>query len=626
MTIRTDGPWFKDELGRTLILRGVNLGGSSKVPYTPNGATHLPDHFFDHRKVSFTGRPFLLEEADEHFSRLRFWGFRFLRFLVTWEAVEHAGPGEYDQEYLNYLRNIVEIAARHDIKLIIDPHQDVWSRFSGGDGAPGWTFEAVGFDITQFHETGAAITHQKQGDPFPRMIWPTNSGKLAAATMFTLFFGGNNLAAKTKISGEPVQEFLQRHYIASMVQVAKALQGMSNVVGFDTMNEPLMGYISREDLNESFGMLHLGPCPSPFQSMLLGSGFPQRVDVWSLGLRGNKVIEQLTINPDGERCWLPGFECIWRENGVWDVNQQGEPHIVRPDHFSHIDGKPIDFARNYFTPFANRYARAIRNVLPDTLIFLESDPRHGQIHWGDDDEHEVVYAPHWYDGYVLFLKDFKSFIAFDIDTGRLVLGPRRIRRSFSEQLGRLKQHARTQMGDVPTMIGEFGITYDMNNRKAYRTGNYRSQIAALNRSMRAMEDNLLSCTLWNYTADNDNQRGDQWNGEDLSIFSRDQQDDPADIHSGGRALDAAVRPYPIAVAGEPTRLEFKLRRKQFTFEFHHDPDVTAPTEIYVPSLHYPPDFHVTLSDGSYTYDAETQTLHYVHDPSTSRHTIQIRPG
>ncbi|MCJ7533053.1 MAG: hypothetical protein MUO64_18780 [Anaerolineales bacterium] len=30
-------------------------------------------------------------------------------------------------------------------------------------------------------------------------------------TMFTLFFGGNDFAPKTKVNGEPVQEFLQRH-------------------------------------------------------------------------------------------------------------------------------------------------------------------------------------------------------------------------------------------------------------------------------------------------------------------------------------------------------------------------------------------------------------------------------
>ena len=82
---RTDGIYFKDEHNRRLLLRGVNLGGSSKVPY-PNGATYIREGFFEHRAVSFVGRPFPLEEADEHFRRLKAWGLTFLRFLVTWEA------------------------------------------------------------------------------------------------------------------------------------------------------------------------------------------------------------------------------------------------------------------------------------------------------------------------------------------------------------------------------------------------------------------------------------------------------------------------------------------------------------------------------------------------------------
>lgn len=62
----------------------------------------------EHAVVTFVGRPFPLEEAPEHFSRLRRWGLTFsksshylapfrldnlllVRFLVTWEAVEHAG-------------------------------------------------------------------------------------------------------------------------------------------------------------------------------------------------------------------------------------------------------------------------------------------------------------------------------------------------------------------------------------------------------------------------------------------------------------------------------------------------------------------------------------------------------
>ena len=108
--IQINGSQFKDQYGRTLMLRGVNLGGSSKLPFSPNGATYIRDHFFDHRNVSFVGRPFPIEEAEEHFSRLKEWGLTFLRFLVTWEAIEHAGPGIYDQEYLDYVRKIVEKA------------------------------------------------------------------------------------------------------------------------------------------------------------------------------------------------------------------------------------------------------------------------------------------------------------------------------------------------------------------------------------------------------------------------------------------------------------------------------------------------------------------------------------
>ncbi len=610
--IRIAGSHLQDEHGRTLMLRGVNLSGSSKVPSRPDGATHLREGFFDHRAVSFVGRPFPLQEADEHFARLAAWGFTTLRFLVTWEAIEHAGPGIYDEAYLDYVRAVVRKAGEHGINLIIDPHQDVWSRFSGGDGAPGWTLEAVGFDMTRFTETGAAIVHATYGDPFPKMIWPTNGSKLAAATMFTLFFGGNDFAPQTKVAGEPIQEYLQRHYIGAIRQVALRLSDLSNVIGYDTLNEPLPGYIGWRDLNAAGGTLLLGPCPTPFQAMLLGVGVPQVVGVWKL----SQVVIWRTgtrlLNADRQRAWRDGCDCVWRQNGIWDFDAVGRPHLLRPDHFSRVNDRPVDFGADYYRPFANRFAAAIGEADPGALIFLEAEagslrpPRHA----GDAAQ---VFAPHWYDGFVLMSKRFSSWVAADAHTQKPVFLPGPIRRSFATQLARLKRGG--EEAGMPVLLGEFGIPFDLEG----------DPIKALDRSFRAVEDNLLSCTLWNYTPDNTRAHGDAWNGEDLSIFSREGQDDPGDINSGGRGLRAVVRPYPRATAGEPLRVAFDIRRRIFEFEFRHDPDINAATEIFVPVLQYLDGYQVEVSDGAAEKEPARQVLIYRHDPERREHWLRISP-
>jgi hypothetical protein len=619
-----DGEWLKDDEGRTLLLRGVNLGGS-KVPFRPNGATHVREGFYDHRNVSFVGRPFPLEEADEHLSRLRAWGFNFLRLLVTWEAVEHAGPGIYDEEYLDYLYRVARKAGEYGLDLFIDPHQDAWSRMSGGDGAPGWTFEAVGMDVTRFSETGAAIVHCVHGNPFPRMIWPTNFTKLAAATMCSLFFGGDDFAPRTKVDGEPVQEFLQRHYIDAIRQVAMRLKGLPNVVGYEPMNEPLPGFIGWADLNAIVGRLRLGQSPTPFQAMLLGAGLPQEIDVWDMRITGARRRGRHLANPAGVRAWREGYDCIWRENGVWDLDAHGTPRLLRPDHFARVGGRAVEFGDDYLRPFTNRYAREIRSVDPDAVIFVEGAPASGPLHWGPEDEPNVVNAAHWYDGLTLFTKRFTPFLGVDFHTGRFIFGRKRVQRSFVEQLVRIKNWAAEEMGGVPTLIGEFGIPYDMQEGRAYRTGDFSTQVKAMDASFRAMEANLLNCTLWNYTADNDNRWGDQWNGEDLSIFSRDQQSDADDIHSGGRALEAVVRPYARKVAGEPLGMHFDLHTRTFELEFRHDPAVSAPTEIFVPNYQYPDGYEVEVSDGTYGTDRASQALIYLHGTGQEVHRVRVWP-
>ena len=625
MKVNTQGAWFLDEFGRRLIFHGVNLSGSSKIPKTPNGATHLRDGFFEHRQVSFVGRPFPLEDADEHFTRLRAWGLTLLRFLVTWEAVEHAGPGQYDEAYLDYLYAVIKKAGEYGFTVIIDPHQDVWSRFSGGDGAPGWTLEAVGFDVTQLHATGAAIVHQLHGDPFPPMVWPTNGMRLAAATMFTIFFGGNDFAPQTKIEGEPAQEYLQRHYCAAFQQVAARLKDLDCVIGYEVLNEPLNGFIGLKDITKPLLPVKFGPIVSPLQGMLSGEGIPQEIEVWERTLIRSRLAGHQIMNPNKIRIWREGQTGVWNANGVWDVDEKGRIRVLKPHHFSEVNGREVNFSRDYVRPFINRFACEIRKVDLSALIFLETDPRMPPPEWGPQDAPCMVYAPHWYDATVLFLKTYSPIIGFDVHTSRVVFGPRTVRRSFAHQLGRHKEYAQQYLHGVPTMIGEIGIAFDLNNRRAYHTGDFTQQMNAMDRSLRAADENLLTYTIWNYTPDNDNKHGDQWNGEDLSIFSLDQRTNPEDINSGGRALQAIVRPYARATAGEPLRMSFDIHRRVFSFEFRHDPAVSAPTEIFVPNYQYPDGYNVWITDGECEVQSEGQTLIYEHSTGRETHRIQITP-
>ena len=656
------GSWFRDQHGRRLLLRGINLSASTKLPCRPvnQRETHLQDSSFCNsdvcKDVSFVGRPFPLDEADIHLGRLRAMGYTFVRLLVTWEAVEHAGPGVYDEEYLTYLQQVVRRCHEYKITVFVDLHQDVWSRWTGGDGAPAWTLEKVGFGLDKLDASAAALTQQNfEGDEYPKMVWNSNNSRLAAGTMWTLFFAGNDFAPATKIEDEPVQDYLQRHFYGTLSKLAEKLKDEPNVVGFDILNEPSVGFVGVQDVRDiGPNKYYVGWRVDTWSAIQMGAGKTCEVDYFPsfMYIDGTRK-----LNPSKTCAWQDGpSSCVWYQNGVWKLDSKGEPALLKPHHFAKnpVTGEPIQFLKEYGLPFYLGATKAIRKHIPDAIIFIEpildmTDPGKAQDPVLTNEEVGLggfVYAPHYYDGMTLMTKSFSRYIGMDAVTQRPSISMRLIQQSYGKGISKLMEEAR-HMGDgggCPVLIGECGIPFDMGSRDrkpfffsgkepktAFETGDFTKCTHALDRTMGSLDIAKVSFTVWCYQPDNTNRHGDGWNGEDLSLFSRDQvvPGKENDLFAGGRSLLAAIRPYPCRVAGDVDHFAFSLYRKDRKFDlvFHADPNLTTKeTEIFVPKYQYPHGIDVSIKKGSGTYHMnwKAQTLTYTLMDDSLIHHIVIK--
>jgi len=637
MKLKIKEEWFFDEEGRRVLLRGVNLGGSSKVPYIPNGATHVKTDFSDHRDVSFVGRPFPLKEANEHFTRLKHWGFNCLRFLVTWEAIEHSGPREYDKEYLEYLEEVLKIVEGYKFYIFIDPHQDVWSRMSGGDGAPGWTFEKVGLDFTKFDESEAALVMQYRYDPnnlskYPAMHWISNTLRFANCTMWTLFFGGEDFAPSCRINGSNAQNYLQSCFFDAIKQVAKIITGNPYVIGFNSLNEPHEGWIGKlldgsdiEGFSEALGYAF-----KPIDAILTGAGYSRTIPYREIKRFGIKVTREDIMNETGISCWKENYEDIWLKEGVWGLSDDGEPIILKNDYFKNKDSKVVDYFYDYLAPFFKNYAEIIRDIIPESIIFFEGPPE--KLKTSEKIEFIVpkntVNAGHWYDDATLGTRRPMIKANFNTYTNKPVIGKKNVREMFINQLSLIKNISSQIHGGIPTLIGEFGLPFNLNNGEAYLKFKtepdiaWKNHIKLLTMYYDALDFNLLNSTQWNYTADNTNQWGDLWNLEDLSIFSRDQQLNPNDINSGGRAIEGFCRPHFIYCSGVPLKMEFNYKEKIFYFEFDADSRIHYPTIIYIPKIQYPQGYKIETSEGELKKNEDEQLV-FINIKKDGIHRVKI---
>jgi Glycoside hydrolase family 5 C-terminal domain/Cellulase (glycosyl hydrolase family 5) len=652
---------FRDSSGRVILLRGINLDGSSKLPNGVTTYTLQDDNYWDGDKVSFVGKPFSLEEAPAHLERLKSWGYNTIRYLYTWEALEHEGPDQYDDAYIDHTIKLLNLIKEHGFYVFLDPHQDVWGRYSGGSGAPLWTYYAVGLDPKKFAVTQAALVQNAHPDPvnYPKMIWATNYYRYVCQLMFTLFFAGEAFAPKAVINGVNIQDYLQNQMLKAMIHFYKRIKQETDlfdtcIFGVETMNEANAGLVGFEDIgvipkNQN---LRLGTNPTAFQSMLLASGYSTKVEVYRFGALGPSKERTQIIDPQGVNCfveddskdrkygwqrdsdWVLG-ECIWAQHGVWSKLTQ---ELIIPDYFCNQRGTYIDegyFTNNFFKKYWKVFYTALRDFDKSLYLLCQPPvlfvpPLLKDTKWIDKN---VIYAPHFYDGLTIMLKSWNSTWNVDglgylrgkysLPVFAIKIGEGNVRKCLAEQISTMRREGLENMGPIPCLMSETGVPMDMNERIAYETGDYTQQQKALDAMSNALEVAGISHTLWGYTSSNSITYGDYWNGEDYSLWSREGEPDSSvyeEKKTKGvvRAKRAVIRPYPMAVAGTVTSYSFDINNQSFTLNINSEQGMDAidssPTEIFLPSLHFSdPDIVVKLSSGKWSFDPEVEMLYWWHE-------------
>ena len=189
--VTVQGRHFVDQQGRTLLLRGINVSGDSKVP------------------------PFWGVTAAQQLDPLPGWGLNTLRLLFTWEAFEPS-PCDYDESYLQYYEQVTRWAAERGLYVIVDFHQDAFSRFSTGgcgEGFPAWAVHSsIPLREPRNHESVCES-------------WGTRMPVDFSHHRSWYHFHRDSEGARTR-------------FLAMVERVANRMAGHPNVIGYDVLNEP----------------------------------------------------------------------------------------------------------------------------------------------------------------------------------------------------------------------------------------------------------------------------------------------------------------------------------------------------------------------------------------------------
>jgi hypothetical protein len=381
---------------------------------------------------------------------------------------------------------------------------------------------------------------------------------------------------------------------------------------------------------------HAGLQWSPLDALRLADG--QAVDVPTLQRvpAGEPGAASLVpgpprrLNAGHVRIWRDGVACPFAAHGAWHANG-GQGRAGDEDFFRRV--QPMADA---LAPFFEAVAHTVRALRDDWLLFAEASPY--ALAAGERMPARMparwVNANHWYDIELLGGKRSRT-------AERAVLAAR-----YAPEFDWLGGQAQTAQGPVPTLVGEFGVPYDMDGAAAYASApqpgphagaaeraRWARHEAALAAAYDEIDARLMSCTQWNYTASNANHPrvGDGWNLEDLSIFSRDQQHEglwPAP-DAGGRALHGFVRPWVPHTQGRLLGCRFSddpADGARLELELALDPAIDADTVVVLPRLRFPGGVLVQGADGlDLRHEPQAQRL-CLRTKRAGRWRVVVRPA
>ena len=333
-------PYIADDLGRLVLFHGavpaslLDFGSSDKSRLDSPPAYPIDPAAYDAgRCPDASGASRYPPLCQSDIAQMATLGFNSLRLPLSWSLLEPV-RGQFSQTYIDRLAQVVDWARALGMHVIIDMHQNAYSRYVGNgsgvdlaynSGAPAWA------TLTDGLPSHVLLGGQREANP-------------AVFEAFSNFWYNRN-----GIQGE---------YIAAIGVLAKWFKDDSAVAGYSVFNEPQPGW----------------NLPPDFEDLLL---FPFY----------RRVIDAVTGARDGLPCltgiFMPAF-CGYADLGIHDVRHMFflEPGLLRQitDFPTHL-GLPLSSYPNLvFDIHAYTHGYTL-----DSLI-AHQDPNHATYPWGGYDQ------------------------------------------------------------------------------------------------------------------------------------------------------------------------------------------------------------------------------------------------